>query len=47
MLPFAHAFRASEAASLACLQVFDRCGHWSHMEKASAFNPLVLEFLSN
>jgi len=26
--------------------VFDECGHWPHMEKADAFNSLVLRFLS-
>ena len=28
------------------LQVFDPCGHWPHMERASEFNSSVLSFLS-
>ncbi|MBI4298167.1 MAG: alpha/beta fold hydrolase [Chloroflexi bacterium] len=32
---------------LARLKVFERCGHWPHMEKAQEFNELVLNFLSS
>lgn len=45
IFPVSHAYRASEAAPQVRLQVFDQCGHWPHMEKSSAFNSLVLEFL--
>lgn len=46
ILPVSHAYRASEAAPHARLKVFDRCGHWPHMERASEFNSLALDFLS-
>ena len=46
ILPVSHAYRASEAAPQAFLHVFDQCGHWPHMEKAPAFNSLVLKFLT-
>lgn len=46
IVPVSHAYRASQAAPQARLQVFDQCGHWPHMEKASAFNAAVLDFLS-
>ena len=46
ILPVSHAYRASEAAPQARLHVFDQCGRWPHMEKAPAFNSLVLGFLS-
>ena len=46
IIPVSHAYRASEKAPNARLQVFDRYGHWPHMEKAAEFNSLVLNFLS-
>ena len=46
ILPVSHAYRASEAAPNALLKVFDECGHWPHMERASEFNSLALDFLS-
>ena len=46
IIPVSHAYRASEKAPNARLEVFDRCGHWPHMEKAAEFNSLVLNFLS-
>ena len=46
VLPVSHAYRASERASNARLHVFEQCGHWAHMERAQAFNSLVLGFLS-
>ena len=46
ILPVSHAYRASEAAPHARLKVFDGSGHWSHMERASEFNSLALDFLS-
>ena len=47
ILPVSHAYRASKAAAHVRLQVFDQCGHWPHIEKASEFNSLVLKFLSH
>ena len=46
IFPVSHAHQASRSAPGLGLQVFDRCGHWPHMEKASEFNALVLEFLT-
>ena len=46
ILPVSHAYRASETSPNALLKVFDECGHWPHMERASEFNPLALDFLS-
>ena len=46
IFPAEHAYRASEAIEGAWVEVFDECGHWPHMEKADAFNSLVLRFLS-
>ena len=46
ILPVSHAYRALEAAPHARLKVFDGCGHWPHMERASEFNSLALDFLS-
>ena len=47
IIPVAHAYEAVKAAPQAQLHVFDRCGHWPEMERASAFNALVSEFLSS
>jgi pimeloyl-ACP methyl ester carboxylesterase len=46
ILPVSHAYGVLKTASQVQLQVFDGCGHWPHMEKADAFNSLVLKFLS-
>ena len=46
IFPAEHAYRVSEAIEGAWVEVFDECGHWPHMEKADAFNSLVLRFLS-
>ena len=46
IFPAEHAFRTAEAIEGAWVEVFDECGHWPHMEKADAFNSLVLRFLS-
>ena len=46
VFPVSHAYRATERASNARLHVFEQCGHWAHMERAPAFNSLVLGFLS-
>ena len=46
ILPVSQARAAAEHAPGARLHVFDRCGHWPHMERAGEFNELVLDFLS-
>ena len=46
IVPAAHAYEAGRAAPDALVRVFDRCGHWPHMEMASEFNAAVLGFLS-
>ena len=46
IMPASHAYRVSEVAPDAWVEVFDECGHWPQMEKASAFNSLVTRFLS-
>jgi len=45
-LPVDHAYRAAKALPGARLEVLEGCGHWPHMEKASTFNRLLVEFLS-
>ena len=45
-IPVSHAYQASESTAHVRLHVFGRCGHRPHMEKASEFNSLVLNFLS-
>lgn len=47
MFPVSHAYRAAELTPTARLEVLDQCGHWPHMEKASEFNSLALDFLSS
>ena len=46
IVPVSHAYLASKSVPHARLQVFDQCGHWPHMERASDFNSTVLQFLS-
>lgn len=46
ILPAAQAEIAVERLPNARLQIFDRCGHWSHFEHAPEFNRLVAEFLA-
>ena len=47
ILPVAQAYRAQRAAPHIQLNVFDQCGHWPQMERASEFNSRVVEFLSD
>lgn len=47
MFPVSHAHRASKLVPTARLEVFADCGHWPHMERASEFNSLALDFLSS
>jgi pimeloyl-ACP methyl ester carboxylesterase len=46
VLPVDHAYRAAKALPGARLEVLEGCGHWPHMEEASTFNRLLVEFLS-
>lgn len=46
MFPVSHAHRALELTPTARLEVFAQCGHWPHMERASEFNSLALDFLA-
>ena len=46
VLPVDLAYRAAKALPGARLEVLEGCGHWPHMEKASTFNRLLVEFLS-
>jgi len=47
MFPVSHAYHASELTPAARLEVLSQCGHWPHMERASDFNSLALDFLSS
>lgn len=46
ILPVAQAETAMQRLPNGRLQIFDRCGHWSHFEQAAAFNRLVVQFLA-
>jgi pimeloyl-ACP methyl ester carboxylesterase len=46
VIPLANAYRLLELIPRAELHVFGRCGHWSQIEHADAFNRLVLDFLT-
>ncbi|MFZ2016816.1 MAG: alpha/beta fold hydrolase [Nocardioides sp.] len=46
VIPLANAHRLLELIPDAELHVFGRCGHWSQIEHADAFNRLVLDFLT-
>lgn len=46
ILPVTHAQVAMQRLPIAQLQIFDRCGHWSHFERAAEFNTRVAGFLA-
>ena len=46
VFPAAHAERAVRLLPHGRLAVFDRCGHWPHIEASQAFNGLLLEFFT-
>ena len=46
VIPLANASRLLELIPRAELHVFGRCGHWSQIEHADAFNRLVADFLT-
>jgi 2-hydroxy-6-oxo-octa-2,4-dienoate hydrolase len=45
VIPLTNAIRLLELVERAQLHVFGRCGHWTQIEHAAAFNELVLDFL--
>ena len=47
IFPVAHGERAAALAPQGRLVVFDRCGHWPHMEVRDAFNDLLLEYFGS
>ena len=47
ILPVAHAQIAVERISDAQLQIFEKCGHWAHVEYPEKFNQLILRFLED
>jgi len=47
ILPVAHAHVAAEAIPNVRLHIFQECGHYVQLEKADAFNALLLEFLNS
>lgn len=46
VIPLASSYRLMELIPRAELHVFGRCGHWTQIERATAFNRLVLDFLT-
>ena len=46
IFPMAHGHRAAQLLPKGQLRIFDRCGHWPHMEVSPAYNRTVLEFLA-
>jgi 2-hydroxy-6-oxo-octa-2,4-dienoate hydrolase len=45
VIPVATSLRLLELIDRAELHVFGRCGHWTQIERAEAFNDLLLDFL--
>lgn len=43
--PAKHANIAAERIPHSSIQIFDRCGHWAHVEYAAEFNQQTLKFL--
>jgi pimeloyl-ACP methyl ester carboxylesterase len=46
VIPLANAYRLLDLIPHAQLHVFGRCGHWTQIEHAAAFNRLVVDFLT-
>lgn len=46
VIPLSSSQRLHELIDRSRLEVFDRCGHWTQIEHADAFNRLVTDFLS-
>ncbi len=47
VIPLQNAYRLLELIDDAQLHVFGRCGHWTQIEHADAFNRLVADFLAD
>ena len=47
VIPLDNAYRFLQLIDDARLHVFGRCGHWTQIEHAAAFNRLVLDFLTS
>lgn len=47
VVPLSTSLRLAELIPKAQLHVFNRCGHWTQIEWATAFNRLVSDFLSD
>jgi 4,5:9,10-diseco-3-hydroxy-5,9,17-trioxoandrosta-1(10),2-diene-4-oate hydrolase len=47
IFPVSHAEGAAKALAKGQLVVFERCGHWPHIEVRAAFNDLLLKFLNS
>ncbi len=45
VIPLSNSLRLSELIANCELHVFDRCGHWTQIEKRERFNTLVRDFL--
>ena len=45
VVPLACSYYLAENLPQADLHVMNRCGHWTQIEHAAAFNELVLDFL--
>jgi pimeloyl-ACP methyl ester carboxylesterase len=45
VIPAKHAKIAAEQIPDSFVQIFDRCGHWAHVEYAAEFNQQTLKFL--
>ncbi|MCC3462742.1 MAG: alpha/beta fold hydrolase [Oscillatoriales cyanobacterium] len=45
VLPVTHAHIANKYIPNTSLHIFDKCGHWPHVEYPQKFNQLVLKFL--
>jgi pimeloyl-ACP methyl ester carboxylesterase len=46
VIPLANSYRLLELIPKAQLHVFGQCGHWTQIEFATAFNDLLLGFLT-
>ena len=46
IIPVSQAVKVQQELPNCLVHVIAECGHWPHMEKASAFNSLILDFLS-
>ena len=46
VIPLDNAYRFLQLIDDSRLHVFGRCGHWTQIEHAGAFNRLVLDFLT-